>query len=355
MNQGSIPHSKNTCLEDVAEVLRLGLDVRRLGSEIAEFSKANPEIAILYSKTSSLQVPPGQVLAGRTPYIDAVYSAWEGSRFLGCRIGFISEKQILDGKLKRFKLLIVPAAKFMIAEVVAAIKEYINEGGTALVIPESFLFNQFAQENNKIAELGINITNVTLPTVLGKGEKVQNYDQSFSQKTIYGDVTKIITTVPNDIFADSKAPFTLHSNGLVQTVEPGNHNVIAGFEDGKPAMILLQIGKGSLYYLTSPLKSKDYHLLLAPLSQKLKLTRPLVAVDQNDNLVTGVEVRAVERSNDYLVYTSNLKSEPISFRLKGKEKAGSILDLRSLQEISGINLYLRPFQETIYRVEKSNK
>ena len=352
MNQGSIPHSKYTLLEDVAEVLRLGLDVRRLGPEIAEFTKDDPEIAILYSKTSSLQVPPGQVQAGRTPYIDAVYSVWEGSRFLGCRVGFVSEKQILDGKLKKFKLLIVPAAKFMRVEVVSAIKKYINDGGTALVIPESFMFNQFAQENNKIAELGINITNVTLPPVLGTGEKVQNYDQSFSQQIIYGDVTKKITTCDKDIFADNKAHLTLYSNGLVQTVVADNHNVIARFENGKPAIIFSEIGKGHLYYLASPLKSEDYHLLLTPLVQKLKLTRPLLAVDQNDNLITGVEVRAVERNNDFLVYASNLKSKPVSFRLKGKEKTGSILDLRSLEKISGDSLSLKPFQETIFRVDK---
>lgn len=352
MNQGSIPHSKSTSLEDIAEVLRLGLDVRRLSAEIAEFTKADPEIAILYSKTSSLQVPPGQVQAGRTPYIDAVYSIWEGSRFLGCRVGLVSEKQILDDKLKKFKLLIVPAAKFMRPEVFAAIKKYINEGGAALIIPESFMFNQFAQENNKIAELGINITNVTLPPVLGTGEKVQNYDQSFSQQIIYGDVTKKITTTGKDIFANNKVSLTLHSNGLVQTVGGDAHDVIARFEDGKPAIILSQTGKGSLYYLASPLKSEDYHLLLAPLAQKLKLKRPLLAVDVNDNLITGVEVRAVERSNDYLIYASNLKSEPVFFRLKGTEKKGAILDLRSLEEKSGDRLYLKPYQETIYRMGK---
>lgn len=352
MNQGSIPHSKNTSLEDVAEVLRIGLDVRRLGAEIAAFTKADPEIGILYSKTSSLQVPPSQVQAGRTPYIDAVFSVWEGARFLGCRVGFVSEKQILEGKLKKFKLLIVPAVKFMRAEVVSQIKKYINDGGTALVIPESFLFNQFAQENNKISELGISITNLTLPPVLGTGEKVQNYDQSFSQQIVYGDVTKKITTLNKDIFSDKKTPLTLHSDGLVQTIEAGNHNVIAQFEDGKPAIIFSLIGKGSLYYLASPLKSEDYHLVLTPLAQKLKLNRPLLAVDDNDNLITGVEVRSVERDNDYLIYASNLKPAPVSFRLKGKVQTGSILDLRSLEQISGGQLNLKPFQETIYRIEK---
>lgn len=355
MNQSSIPHSKNTSLKDIAEVLRLGLDVRRLNTEIAAFTKDDPEVAILYSKTSSLQVPPQQLQAGRTPYIDAVYSVWEGSRFLGCRIGFVSEKQILDGKLKKFKLLIVPAAKYIRPEVIAAIKNYIKEGGTALIIPESFMFNQFAQENNKIAELGITITDITLPPVLGTGEKKQNYDQSYSQQIIYADVTKKITTLNKDIFADYKTPLILNSNGLVQTIAAVDHNVIARFDDGNPAIIRSEIGKGAMYYLASPLKSEEYHLLLAPLVQKLNLKRSLLAVDQKGDLITGVEVRAVERDTDFLVYASNLKAEPIEFRLKGKEKTGAIRDLRSLQEITNENIKLNPYQETIFSIKKGKK
>lgn len=355
MNQSSIPHSKNTSLEDIAEVLRLGLDVRRLNTEIAAFTKDDPEVAILYSKTSSLQVPPQQVQAGRTPYIDAVYSVWEGSRFLGCRIGFVSEKQILDGKLKKFKLLIVPAAKYIRPEVIAAIKNYIKEGGTALIIPESFMFNQFAQENNKIAELGITITDITLPPVLGTGEKKQNYDQSYSQQIIYADVTKKITTLNKDIFADYKTPLILNSNGLVQTIAAVDYNVIARFDDGNPAIIRSEIGKGAMHYLASPLKPEDYHRLLSPLVQKLRLKRPLLAYDQNGDLITGVEVRAVEREYDYLVYASNLKSVPVTFSLKGEKNLGTVRNLRSLQEITNENIKLNPYQETIFSIKKGKK
>ncbi|MCK5068777.1 MAG: beta-galactosidase, partial [Bacteroidales bacterium] len=266
MNQSSLPHSKIIALSDIDEVLRIGLDVRRLSSEIAAFTQAEPEVAILYSKTSIVQVPPPLVQAGRTPYIDAVYSVWEGSRFLGCRIGFVSEKQILAGKLAKFKLLIVPAAKYIRPEVVTAIKNYIEEGGTALIIPESFIFDQYARENSKISDFGINITDVTLPPVIGEGEKVQNYDQSFSQTILYGEVQKKITTLNEDIFKDNTPPLTLYSNGLVQSIDPGLHKVLAQFDDGKPAIVLAQTGKGTLYYLAAPLKTTDYHTLLAPLA-----------------------------------------------------------------------------------------
>jgi hypothetical protein len=350
MNQISIPHSKSISLADVAEVLRLALDVRRLGPEIAEFTKNDPEIAILYSKTSSLQVPPQQVQAGRTPYINAVFNIWEGTRFLGCRTGFISEKQILAGKLKKYKLLIVPATKYIDPKVTATIRDYIRSGGTALIIPESFLFDQFAHENNQLKSWGISITHVTLPPVIGSGEKIQNYDQSFSQQIVYEDVIKQITTGNQDIFEGS--PLTLRTDGLLQTINPGNNKVLAKFEDGKPAIIKVESGAGGLYYLAAPLKKEDYHLLLSPFVEKLKLRRPLLAVDQKGNLVAGAEIRSVERKDDYLVYASNLGSETIVFSLQGESKISTIEDLRTLEQINDNKVVLTPFKETIFRIQK---
>jgi len=354
MNQSSLPHSKTISLSNIDEVLRLGLDVRRLAPEIAAFTEPDPEVAILYSKTSIIQVPPSMVQAGHTPYLDAVRSVWEGSRFLGCRIGFVSENQVMTGKLTEFKLLIIPAAKYIRPEVVNAIIDYTKKGGTAVIIPESFIFDQYARENNSISELGIEITDVTLPPVIGEGEKMQNYDQSFSQKILYGEVQQKITTLDNDIFKKNSTPLTLNSNGLVQSIDPGSHQVLARFEDGKEAIVLAENGNGAIYYLTAPLKTEDYHTLLSPLAQKLRLNRPVKGIDQKGELVTGIEVRAVERETDYLVYACNLTAEPVEFDLKGSGKPGVIMDLRSLLEIPEGHVRLGPFQETIYRVEKMN-
>jgi hypothetical protein len=352
MNQSSLPHSKIISLSDINEVLRLGLDVRRLSSEIAAFTEPEPEVAILYSNTSIVQVPPAMIQAGQTPYIDALYSVWEGSRFLGCRIGFVSEKQILAGKLAKFKLLLVPAAKYIRPEVVTAILNYTREGGTVVIIPESFIFDQYAREINRISELGINITDVTLPPVIGEGEQVQNYDQSFSQKILYGDVQKKIMTLNRDIFSENSPPLTLYSDGLVQSIDPGSHQVLAQFDDGKAAIVLAQTGIGAVYYLAAPLKTADYHALLSPLAKKLGLKRPVKGIDQNGKLVTGVEVRAVEREADYLVYASNLTPEPVEFDLRGSWNPGVIIDLRSLHEIPEGHVSLGPYRETIFKVKK---
>ncbi len=39
-------------------------------------------------------------------------------------------------------------------------------------------------------------------------------------------------------------PWTLSSDGLVQTIDPGSHQVLARFDDGKAAIVLAQEEKG---------------------------------------------------------------------------------------------------------------
>ena len=352
MNSSSIPHGWDITLAEVEEMLRIGLDIRRLANEIAEFTRPEPEVAILYSRSSIVQVPPHLHRAGRTPYLDAIFSTWEGSRFLGCRIGFVTERQILDGKLSRFKLLIVPAVKYIQPEASDSVMGYIKKGGVALVVPESFLFDQYARQNDRVAELGLKITDVTLPPVLGQGELVQNYDQSITQTIVYGEVKREIRAGNEDIFR-GKEGLILHSEGLVQKIDPGKNKVIASFSDGSPAVVLVKKGRGAVYYLAAPLAATDYHQIFAPLAGKLDLRRPLVGVDAQGNLVTGAEVRAVERRNDYLMYASNLGASPVEFTIKGQGEIGAVEDLRKLRPVPGGQVRLGPWQETIFRIEKA--
>ncbi|MFH1070878.1 MAG: beta-galactosidase, partial [Candidatus Glassbacteria bacterium] len=329
----SIPISWDIPLSGVAEVLKVALDVRRLAPEIAEFTRPEPEVAIFYSKTNIVQVPPQLHRAGRTPYLDALQSVWEGSRRLGCRVGFISERQILAGKADKLKLLILPAVKYMRPEVTDRIFDYVNRGGTAVVIAESFLFDEYARQHDESGRLGIKIKDVILPEVLGEGEELQNYDQSITQTIVYGEVGRKIAAGGGDIFSGRQA--SLRSKGLAQKIEAGKGRVIAAFEDGTPAIVMIQSGKGSIYYLAAPLEAEDYHQVLAPLTGKLHLRRPLVGVSADGSLVTGAEVRSVEREADYLVYASNLGREPVEFALKGEEPFGRVTDLRSREELAG--------------------
>ena len=351
MNETSIPHGKGISLKDVDEVLKIGLDIRRLSSEITEFTRNEPEVAIFYSRTSILQVPPQQIQAGTTPYIDAINSVWEGARYLGCRVGFISEDQILAGKLSKIKLLIIPAVKYCRPEIVASIKKYIEGGGIGIVIPESFIFDQYARENNRIKDFGITVSDVTLPPLAGQAEKVQNYDQSFSRALIYGEVRKNIKCISEDLFVGS-GQLTLHSEGLIQSIEPEKNKVLAKFEDGKPAIVLSPQGRGSLYFLAAPLRTADYLPVFSLLAAKAGLDRPVIGIGHDGNLITGAEVRGVERERDLLVYACNLTNTKVEFDLKGKENFGTVTDLRKMTEFTTHHIILEPFEESLFKIDK---
>ena len=348
--RSSIPISWDTPLDAAGEVLKIALDVRRLAEEIAEFVKPDPEIAILYSKANIVQVPPNLHRSGSTPYLTTLRNTWEGSRYLGCRIGFVSEKQALAGKLSKLKLLIIPAAKYMRPEVTRQILDWIKSGGTALVVAESFLFDQYAHEHNSLDEIGISVSDVTLPEVLGEGEQVQNYDQSISQTIVYDKVDLAAESLRKGVYSGRDAEF--RATGLVQTVDPKDAEVLFEFSDGRPAMLMSSIGKGKAYYLAAPLESRYYHRLLEPIAEQLNLERPVVAVDMEGNLVTGAEVRSVKSTDGILVYASNLTGEEIKFTLRpGRNTIGTITDVRSGEPVASPQITLAPWQETIWRVK----
>jgi hypothetical protein len=351
MNSGSVPHSWLISLPEVAEMLRIGLDVRRLAPEIAAFTGPEPEVAILYSRSSMVQVPPRLHRAGRTPYLSALNDTWEGSRYLGCRVGFVSERQITQGKLNKFKLLIIPATKYIRPEVARRVMNWVESGGTALVVPESFMFDQYARPNDLTDGFGVKVTDVVLPEVLGRGEMEQNYDQSFSQSVVYGDVSQQMTAENADIFA-GRGDVQLNAEGLLQKLEVPGGKVLAKLEDGGPGLVLSSHGSGTIYYLAAPLAASDYHLLLEPLAEKLNLQRPLVGVAPDGNLVTGAVVRAVERERDWLMFACNISGEPVEFDISGQQELGQITELRSLTKLSDRHVELEPYQEIILQIAK---
>ncbi|MCE5271393.1 beta-galactosidase [bacterium] len=346
----SVLTSWDISLGDIDDILRLSLDVRRLNREIAAFYGPEPEVLLLYSKTCIIQVPPDLHQAWSTPYLETMGKAWEGSRFLGARVGFVTERQALSGKLDRCRLLIVPAVKYLPPEVVQAVLSYVERGGTALVIPESFLFDQYARGNDGLAGLGLKVKGVTLPPVLGQGGMVKNYDQSYSQTLLYGEVRREMTTEKADIFAGQAV--SLQAEGLVQSLDAGRNRVLARLDDGAPGLVLVTRGKGRLYYLAAPLEPLAYHRVLEPLAASVGLARPVLGVGADNSLVTGAEVRGIEYDGGWLVYASNVGDSPVEFDLKGESPLGAITDLRRLQKLSGTHVKLGPWEETIFRVEK---
>ena len=139
----SLAHGWKFSLSDLSALFRSVLDSRRLSKEIAAFSSAPSEVALLYSRTSMLQIPPEMLTWRTTPYLRELENNYEASRFLDTRTTFVSENQILQGKLSKIKVLIVPAVSHLRAEVVGAIYRFVEQGGTLLMLPSSFLSDEY--------------------------------------------------------------------------------------------------------------------------------------------------------------------------------------------------------------------
>ncbi|OKP99166.1 S-layer homology domain-containing protein [Paenibacillus sp. P46E] len=111
----------------VSAIGKTGMDLNRLAREVTSFQNAPAETAVLYSKASNLYRPA---------YLEAVDRVYSALSLSGQKVGFVSEKQIREGKLSSVKLLIIPDARNVDAETVEAVKVYMKQGGQAVVLGE---------------------------------------------------------------------------------------------------------------------------------------------------------------------------------------------------------------------------
>jgi hypothetical protein len=119
--EGSVLHRPDV----VAEAGRTNLDLNRLAWEITAFQHAKPEAALLYT------VPAG-IFSG--DYSTVTMRAYEALSYSGHKTGYISEKQIAEGALADYKLLVVPYVTRVDPATLDGIKSFIEQGGRVLLI-----------------------------------------------------------------------------------------------------------------------------------------------------------------------------------------------------------------------------
>ena len=118
----------------IVDHLNTALDARRLTDEIIAFWDIRREVAVLYSRTSMIQEDPVLITANNTPYLLSLRNTYDAARCLDTGTTFISERQLLQGKGSRFRLIIIPSVKNLPHCVFEALDEYVLAGGNILVI-----------------------------------------------------------------------------------------------------------------------------------------------------------------------------------------------------------------------------
>ncbi|MHB1456741.1 MAG: beta-galactosidase [Armatimonadota bacterium] len=89
------------------------MDLNRFADEVTALQNAKSPVAILYSTASVMR---------NQAHIDSIWSVYTALNFCGVRVDFISEKQLVAGKGKQYKMIVLPESTHVPQPVFDAIK-----------------------------------------------------------------------------------------------------------------------------------------------------------------------------------------------------------------------------------------
>jgi hypothetical protein len=118
---------------------RVALDLQRLAPQVHALSQAKAQVAILYAYSSLLP---------SMDYYREVNTAFEGAYFDGALTDFVSERQIENGNLAQYKIIIVPRASHAPDSVVKALNEFIGNGGIVLTVGPCFTHDEYGRKRS---------------------------------------------------------------------------------------------------------------------------------------------------------------------------------------------------------------
>lgn len=350
--QTSVGHSYRIPLSDVALCLRTALDLRRLGDVIQPFQFPKHEVAILYSRTTAMQVEQELLNARSLPSLAEMENIFEGARTCDVPVRFVTERQMVQKKVGDLKLLWVPSATHLPAEAAKAILDYAAAGGTVVVTPNSLQFDEYHRPAPYLADLGIEITKYRRPRIkVGElsreTEENNGFLQGLTAPTTSSNVPKEALTVL-DAGILSGAKLQLKGAGITQTVRvTGNGKVVATFADGSPAMVEISRGTGRILYLAIPLETSSVTALVDYLVGKLGVTRMLTVTSPDGTRVPGVEVRSRTSDQGVVAYVWNLSGSDRTLTMAPGVAYSGITNLSAETPQPGLTITV-PNKETVF-------
>ena len=346
-NRSSLAHSWSYPLADVNELLRVALDVRRLHNEIAAFADMPAQIAILYSQTSTLQLPPEMLTWQTTPYLAELRNAYEASQYLDAKTTFVTERQILNGRLARYKLLLVPGARNLPAAVVEKIWSYAAQGGRVLIVPESMLGDEYNNPRDYLSRIGVKILKTERPKPGRGGQMVQGYDQSFSQEVTFEGHAPVRLAAAREL-GDVKE---LSSTAIRQRIEAGPAaEAVFRYPDGGPAMVRSSVGNGRVYYSAAGLRDAGYAKLLNALADEAGVERPIRIRALDGGSGRRIEARHATFGGRTLLYIANFEPAAVRLSVQGSRAVTGLKELREGRSIRGNQVTVPARQTYIYEL-----
>ena len=323
---------------ETERLLRTALDVRRLEKEILAFRQVDAPVALLYSKASMLQVPAAT--GDKTPYLLELEHCYDALLELGVPVDFVTTKQVLEGRLSRYRVLVIPAATYEHTAVVQQVMDFAKSGGQVVLVPNSWFFDQYNRKQPYLAGLGVSVASMKGPRIKpGRAKTGIQRDVAGEETeapflmglivdTVVTDVPKAkIRTARAGLFADGEV--LLQGAGVrhIAKVE-GPGTVLARFEEGQPAIVEIPAGKGAIYYLAIPLVHDSMVELVDRLLTNAGVAREVRFVSPDGKRAAGLEYRAIKTAGGWLAYVNNLnRKEARPLKLASGSKVSGIRNL----------------------------
>ncbi len=230
--------TRANCVEAAGQT---ALDLARLSPFVAKFAEEKRQIAFLYPHASLCE----------EEYLQTVRTAYEGIHFLDLGVDFVDDFAAQQGKLNQYRLLIVPAAKYISLATLEAVEAYARDGGTVIIIGDSLRYDEYGR--------------------------------------------------PLSAFSEQRASEKGTAFGLGQV------------------------------YLAPQDTAQSYAPIFDKIMIKAAIERPVRVVDQNDQPVWGVEMRAVKNGEQLLINIVNLSNNEQIVKLKTSRPIYKAKDLISGQ------------------------
>jgi len=133
-----------------------------------------------------------------------------------------------------------------------------------------------------------------------------------------------------------KRGLKLEGWGVQQTLQltDPRAKAIAKFPDGRPGIVTLPVGEGTVYYLATPLEERSFHRFFDCLYDAVGVQRPMRTVDAKGEKLFSVDSRTVTTADGYLCYVSNLQRQPREVRLRLPEGVTAVTNLSTEEPVA---------------------
>ncbi|HET9180248.1 MAG TPA: beta-galactosidase [Terriglobia bacterium] len=268
------------------------------GASLDQAQPAPAEVAILYNRLSYM-------VGGTEPSLSTLGNAERDSleglhrAFLEKQIpvDFVSTQDVIDGRVKAYKILFLPYAVMISQQVAEGVKHYIEQGGTAVA-------GARLAWNNARGFASDVIPGFDLAQVFGAREKVIRPVEA---------ARLLMESSPS--LPGMKAGESVRGDSFEEELEPlAGAQVLARFANGQPAMIEKEYGKGKAI-LAGTFLALSYEREHDPSTGRLLRSLAQAAGVSPEVKVSGegtneIEVRRLVSASEQLIFVFNHDQKP---------------------------------------------